>query len=187
MLRERGGMVTADIAALYRQTGVARQILIDDERGVWPGGVKPPGKPVAEELLRFGADGGATEIVRMSLERIGWLRSDPRWFGMLATPLSFWHHIPWLYAGNKDIYRESYLACFRLILTVCDVSVSGGFGRMILHKIAAMGDWITEDEVTAFGRAAIEAGARLDLRDDIRKSTPLGGRAVGGESSLLDY
>jgi hypothetical protein len=41
-------------------------------------------------------------------------------------------------------------------------------------EIAAMGDWITQDEVTAFGRTALEAGARTDYRDDILKSTPLG-------------
>lgn len=185
LLQERGGIVTGDIAAIYRQTGLARQMLIDDEGGVLGEGVKPSDKPLAEELLRFGADGGATEIVRMSLERIDWARDDPRWFGMLASPLTFWHHIPWLYAGNKDFDRESYLACFRLILNVCDVNVAGGFGRTILHEIAAMGDWITEDEVAAFGRAALEAGARVDGRDEILNSTPLGWACRWGRRQLV--
>ncbi|HWF07880.1 MAG TPA: ankyrin repeat domain-containing protein [Bryobacteraceae bacterium] len=174
LLRQRGGIVTGDIAAIYRQTDLARQMLIDDERGVLPQNAKPSGKPLAEELLRFGADGGAAGIVRMSLDRLGWARDDERWFGMLAAPLSFWHHIPWLYAGNKDFDRESYLECFRLILSACDVNVAGGFGRTILHEIAAMGDWITEPEVAAFGRAALDAGARFDRRDEILNSTPLG-------------
>lgn len=111
LLRARGGIVTGDTAAIYRQTDLARQMLIDDERGVLPQSMKLFDKPLAEELLRFGADGGATEIVRMSLERIDWARHDVRWFRMLASPLSFWHHIPWLYAGNKDFDRESYLEC----------------------------------------------------------------------------
>ncbi len=173
LLRARGGVVTPDTAAIYRQTELARQMLIDEEHGVLPPSMQPSGKSLAEELLRFGADGGATEIVRMSLERIGWSRDDARWFGMLAEPLSFWHHIPWLYAGNKDFDRESYLECFRLILNACDVNIVGSFGRTILHEIAAMGDWITEDEVAAFGRAALQAGARMDRRDDILSSTPL--------------
>ena len=174
LLRSRGGLVTGDTAALYRQTELARQMLVDDELGVLPKGVKPADKPLAEELLRFGADGGASEIVRMSLGHIDWARNDPRWFRVLASPLLFWHHIPWLSAGNKDFDREGYLACFRLILKACDVNVTGSFGRTILHEIAAMGDWITDDEVVAFGRASLDAGARVDRRDEILKSTPLG-------------
>ena len=66
------------------------------------GGRGAPGKPVAEELLRFGASGGDPEIVRMALERIDWPRDDPRWFRSVTEPLYFWHHIPWLYAGNRE-------------------------------------------------------------------------------------
>jgi len=185
LLRERGGIVTGDIAAIYRQTDLARQMLIEDERGVLPHSIKPSDRPLAEELLRFGAEGGATEIVRMALERIDWARHDARWFGMLVSPLSFWHHIPWLYAGNKDFDRESYLECFRLILNACDVNVVGGFGRTILHEIAAMGEWITEAEVAAFGRAALEAGARMDRRDEILSSTPLGWACRWGRVRLV--
>jgi ankyrin repeat protein len=185
LLRERGGIVTADIAAIYRQSDLVRQMLMDDERGVLPQSIKPSDKSLAEELLLRGAGSGATDIVRMALERIDWFRDDERWFRMLASPLTFWHHIPWLYAGNKHFDRESYLACFRLILNTCDVNVIGSFGRTILHEIAAMGDWITEDEVAAFGRAALEAGARMDRRDDILSSTPLGWACRWGRVQLV--
>jgi ankyrin repeat protein len=136
-------------------------------------------------LLRFGGDGGAAEIVRMALERVDWSRHDVRWFRMLASPLSFWHHIPWLHAGNKDLDRSGYLECFRLVLSACDANVVGSFGRTILHEIAAMRDWITEDEVIAFGRAALEAGAHTDYRDDILKSTPLGWACRWGRIKLV--
>lgn len=185
LLRSRGGMVTGDTAALYRQSDLARQMLADDELGVLPKGVKPADTALAEELLRFAADGGASEIVRMSLEHIDWSRDDPRWFRMLTSPLSFWHHIPWLYAGNKDFDREGYLACFRLILKACDVNVTGAFGRTILHDIAAMGDWIRDDEVAAFGRVALDAGARADRRDEILNSTPLGWACRWGRTKLV--
>ena len=36
LLRARGGFVTADTAALYRETELARQILADEERGTLP-------------------------------------------------------------------------------------------------------------------------------------------------------
>lgn len=185
LLRSRGGIVTADIAAIYRRTDLARQMLLDDERGVLPSNIRTSDAPLAEELLRFGADGGAIEIVRLALPYVKRDRNDERWFGMLSSPMSFWHHIPWFYAGNKDFDRQGYLDCFRLILTACDVNVVGSFGRTVLHKIAAMGDWITEDEVAAFGRVALEAGARYDRRDEDLNSTPLGWACRWGRIELV--
>jgi ankyrin repeat protein len=185
LLRARGGFVTADTAALYRETELARQILADEERGTFPRNITLTEGSLVEDLLRFGGDGGATEIVRMALARIDWPRNDVRWFRMLAAPLSFWHHIPWLQAGNKELDRNGYLECFRLVLGACDANIVGSFGRTILHEIAAMRDWITEDEVIAFGRAALEAGARSDGRDDILKSTPLGWACRWGRIKLV--
>jgi ankyrin repeat protein len=185
LLRARGGMVTADTAALYRETGLAAKILADEERGLLPPNITLTEGSVVEDLLRFGADAGAIEIVRMALTRIDWPRHDERWYRMLAAPLTFWHHIPWLPAGNKDLDRSGYLECFQLVLGACDANVIGSFGRMILHDIAAMRDWITEDEVVPFGRAALEAGARTDYRDDILKSTPLGWACRWGKIKLV--
>lgn len=163
LLRSRGGIVTADIAAIYRQTNLARQMLADnaDSKAV-------------EELLHFGASGGSSEIVRMALERITWPREDSRWFRVLAQPLSFWHHIPWLYAGNRAFDRDGYLACFRQILARADPNVAGGFGRTLLHEVAAMGDHVAEEEAAAFTQALLEAGAKTEMRDSILQSTPLG-------------
>jgi ankyrin repeat protein len=185
LLRARGGFVTADTAALYRETELARQILADEERGIFPRNLTLTEGSVVEDLLRFGGDGGATEIVRMALARVDWPRNDVRWFRMIAAPLSFWHHIPWLQAGNKELDRNGYLECFRLVLGACDANIVGSFGRTILHEIAAMRDWITEDEVVAFGRVALEAGARSDGRDDILKSTPLGWACRWGRIKLV--
>ena len=178
LLRRHGGVVSADTAAIYRQTDLARQMLADDS-----------GVALAEELLRFGASGGDPEIVRMALERIEWPRDDPRWFRCLTEPLSFWHHIPWLYAGNREFDRSTYLACFRLILERCDPNLTGGFARTALHEVAAMGEHVTEEEAEAFARALLDAGARMDVRDDILKSTPLGwacrwGRAECGQGDV---
>jgi ankyrin repeat protein len=161
LLRRHGGVVTADIAAIYRQTEIALHMLAD-------------GQPVAEDLLRHGADAGATEIVRMALEHIDWPHDDPRWFGPAANPMYFWHHIPWLYAGNREFDRNSYFECFRLILDRCGPNVPGSFGRTLLHEVAAMRDHITDAEAEPFAKALLERGAMLDVRDDILRSTPLG-------------
>jgi hypothetical protein len=62
--------VTGDIAAIYRQTDLVRQLPKADEQELLPESIKPSSKSPAEEMLRFCADGGATEIVRIVLERI---------------------------------------------------------------------------------------------------------------------
>jgi len=184
LLRRHGGVVSADTAAIYRQTDLARHMLADEARGELPEGIVSPGKPVAEELLRFGASGGAAEIVRMALERIDWPRDDPRWFRILTEPLYFWHHIPWLYAGNRELDRGTYLPCFRLILERCDPNMIGSFGRTVLHEVAAMREHVTEEEAAAFAWALLDAGARMDVRDDILQSTPLGWACRWGRAGV---
>jgi ankyrin repeat protein len=174
LLRRHGGVVTADIAAIYRQTDLVRQMFAADPR-----------KELAEEMLRFAASGGDVEIVRMALERIDWPREDPRWFRILTEPLGFWHFIPWLYAGNRELDRTSYLPCFRLILERCDPNVVGGFGRTALHEVGAMRDHVTQEESAAFAAALLDAGARMDVRDDILKSTPLGWACRWGRSGVV--
>jgi ankyrin repeat protein len=186
LLRSHGGVVSADTAAIYRQTDLARKMLADEARGVLADGIVSPGKPVAEELLRFAASGGDPEIVRMALERIDWPRDDPRWFRSLTEPLYFWHHIPWLYAGNRELDRGTYLPCFRLILERCDPNLIGSFGRTVLHEVAAMREHVTEEEAAAFAQALLEAGARMDVRDDILKSTPLGWACRWGRAGVAN-
>ncbi len=174
LLRRRGGVVTADIAAIYRETELARQMLADVS----------PGAPLVEEFLRFGASGGDPEIVRMALERTEWPQEDSRWFRILTEPLYFWHFIPWLYAGNRDFDRGTYLPCFRLILNRCGANVIGSFGRTALHEVAAMLNHVSDEEAAAFATVLLDAGARLNGRDDILKSTPLGWACRWGREAV---
>lgn len=178
LLRQYGGEVTADIASIYRQTGLVR--------GMLAGGKADP-----VTILRHGASAGDPEIVGMALERIDWPSRDERWFRILTQPLSFWHHIPWLYAGNKDFDRAMYLTCFRLILGRCDPNLIGSFARTPLHEVAAMGDHITEDEAGDFAEALLKLGAKVGGRDDLLKSTALGWACRRGRvrvaSLMLDY
>ena len=183
MFQRHGGVVGADTAAIYRQTGLARQMLADE--AALPEGTVSPGRTLAEDLLDFSASGGDPEIVRMALERIDWPRDDPRWFRFLARPLDFWNHIPWLYAGNPELDRGTYLECFHLILERCDPNLIGGFGRTVLHEVAATGDHVTEEEAAAFARALLDAGARTDVRDEILKSTPLGWACRWGRAEVV--
>ena len=157
----RGGKVTADVAAIYRQTELARQMLAN-------------GEPVADDLLRHGASGGDPEIVRMALDRIDWEGDDYRWFVCLTEPLYFWHFIPWLYAGNRELDRRTYLPCFRMILARCGPNLLGSWGRTALHEVAAMRPHVTEEEAVSFALALLDAGARTDVKDELLGKTPLG-------------
>jgi len=175
LLRRYGGIVTADTAAIYRRTDIACELLAEH----------------AEELLNFGADGGATEVVRMALEKIDWPPDDLRWYRSLTNPLSFWHHIPWLYAGVKEFDRDGYLDCFKLVLERTTPNLVAGFGRTALHEVAAMGDWVKDEEAGAFARVLLEAGAKTNVRDDLLNSTPLGWACRWGRptvvQALLDH
>jgi ankyrin repeat protein len=184
LLRGHGGIVTADTAAIYRQTELARQLLADEARGILQQGIVSPGRPVAEELVHFSASGGDPEIVRMALERIDWPRDDVRWVRELMEPLFFWHHIPSLYAGNREFDRSTYLACFRLILQRCSPNLIGSFVRSALHEVAAMGEHVTEEEAVEFASVLLNAGARMDVRDNILKSTALGWACRWGRAGV---
>ncbi|MGC4050192.1 MAG: ankyrin repeat domain-containing protein [Paludibaculum sp.] len=174
LFKQHGGIVGPDTAAIYRQSDLARQLLDGETTGDLPEGVLSPGRSVAEDLVEFGCSGGAPDVVRMALARVTWPRDDPRWFRYLARSLDFWNHIPWLYAANQELDRTTYIECFRLVLARCNPNLVGGFGRTVLHEVAAMGDHVTEEETAPFARALLEAGARTDLRDYIFRSTPLG-------------
>ena len=47
-----------------------------------------------------------------------------------------------------------------------------------------MGDHVTEEEAARFALALLERGARMDVRDDILKSTPLGWACRWGRVSV---
>jgi ankyrin repeat protein len=50
---------------------------------------------------------------------------------------------------------------------------------------AAMRRHVTGDEVLEFARVLLDAGARLDIRDDLLRSTPLGWACRWGRAGLV--
>jgi len=63
-----------------------------------------------------------------------------------------------------------------------DANARGTFGRTLLHDIAVRG---AADELTAYATLLLDAGARLDVRDDLLKSTPLGWACRWGRVELV--
>jgi hypothetical protein len=157
LLEQHGGFLDAISAGFACQTEAAKQLLTDEAAGRLRPGAVSPGRTVAEDLVWTAAGGGDAEIVRLALERIDWPRADGRWLWPL------WQ------AFTCDGGVERGLACFRLLLNRADPNQSDS-GRTILHTVVARG----EKKHVAFAEMLLEAGARMDLRDDLLKSTALG-------------
>jgi ankyrin repeat protein len=178
LLEQYGGFADAATVGHLRLTEQARQMLADQDAGrLRQGSFQAP--TLAEELLWAGARGGDPEIVRMALDRIDWPRDSPNWFGMLWSPLPERE-------SRSDPDHALYLACFLLILGRCDPNIRHPrFGRTILHDLAATGQNSRPEEAVAFATTILDAGARMDVRDDLLASTPLGWACRWGRTALV--
>ena len=184
LLERYGGVTNATTAGLYRQTDLARRMLAGEAKYRLDG---VGGDTLAEQLLWGAACGGDSEIVRMALERVDWGRDDPRWFTALEQPLRIWSRG----SGGREWDRGTYLTCFRLLLERCDPNVrgrpqdSGQFGLTILHSVAGSREHVTAAERAAFAIMLLDAGARMDVRDNVLRSTPLGWACRWGRTELV--
>jgi ankyrin repeat protein len=185
LLARYGGVPNAATPGYLRDTGLAARMFADEAAGRLPKGTVREGRTVAEEILDPAASAGSAEILRMALERIDWPRDDRRWFGILASPLCFWNHIPWIYSKKWDLDRSTYLRCFAMVLDRCHANVTGRFGMTILHYAAASYNWITPEERLPFVRLLLDRGARTDTRDDLLRSTPLGWASRWGRHEVV--
>ncbi len=186
LLERYGGVVYAANAGYYRDAELARRLFADEAAGCLREGTVGRDTTLAETLLGTGATGGDPEIVRMALARIDWPRDDPRWYWKLQDPLCFWNHMPGIETANPEFDRGTYLTCFRLVLERCDPNVRPErFGQTALHEVAAMREHVTSDEVVEFAKALLDAGARVDIRDHLLKSTPLGWACRWGRAELV--
>ncbi len=157
LLELHGGFLDAVSAGYACQTEAARQLLADEAAGRLRPGAVSGEKTVAEELLWSAAGGGDPEIVRMAIERIDWPHEDTRWLWPL------WQ------AFTCDGGLERGLACFRQLLDRADPNLSQS-GRTILHTVMARGG----EEHVPYAEMLLERGARMDIRDELLRSTALG-------------
>lgn len=183
LLEKYGGIPAATSAGLYRKPDLARRMLSGEAKYRADGA---GGDTLVENLLWGAACGGDPETLQMALDRIDWPRDDPRWFGMLEQPLRSWTHGP-----SGDTYDQStYLTCFKMLLKHCDPNLRGRptdnqqFGLTTLHNLVARGDMSGVERV-GFAKAILDAGARLDVRDNLLKSTPLAWACRWGVDPLV--
>ncbi len=174
LIEKYGGRLDPGSAAYARQVELSRKMLA--------GEIDAPFEPndfsghtVAEQLLWGGASSLSPEIVRMALERIDWPSDDPRWFWML------WRPVP----GHDDYNKQQQADCcetFRLILDRCgpDHRAKDG-GQTMLHEVVARDHGVGKQLASIL----LARGARLDLRDNFLKSTPLGWACRWGRPELV--
>jgi ankyrin repeat protein len=165
LLERHGGFLDAISAGFSCQTEAAKRLLEDEAAGRLRPGAVLPGSTVAEDLLAAAAGGGDPEIVRLALERIAWPRDDPRWAWAL------WQ----AFTCHRGI--DLGLASFRRLLDGADPNV-GASSWTMLHTVVADGG----PQHVPFAELLLDRGARIDVRDELLKSSPSAGRAAGAVS-----
>jgi len=174
LIEKYGGWIDAGSAGHARQVEIARKMLA----GEIDGHIEPndfSGHTVAEQLLWGGASSLCAEIVRMALDRIDWAPDNPRWFWMLWRPLP----------GHEDYNQQQQAdACetFKLILARCGPNHrASDYGQAMLHEVIARDHRVGVQLATIL----LDAGARLDVRDHLLKSTPLGWACRWGRTEIV--
>ena len=98
--------------------------------------------------------------------------------GILESLDRAWCHHEW--------DRSTYLTCFKMILDRCGPPTAQlESGTTVLHAVVAMGDHVRPEERAAFAAAALDAGAQMDVRDELLESTPLGWACRWGREELV--
>jgi len=172
LLVERGAKPQPFMVAEAHDVAEARRILGTDAR-----------EEVAQELCWSAAVNGCPAIVELALPRLKWTSPAPRWHWILIQPTRG--------LGDNSSLRptattEDRLRCLALLLQHgVDPNVSR-LGQTVLHFTAARNQVDNEADRTRFAAMLLDWGAKLDLRDDLLKSTPLGWACRWGRKELVE-
>jgi ankyrin repeat protein len=174
LIERYGGWIDPGSAGYARQTEIARKMLAGEiDPHLEPNDFS--GRTVAEQLLWGGASALSAEIVRMALEHVDWPPDDPRWFWAL------WRPVP----GHEDYnarQQAECCECFKLILARCGPHhCASDYGQTMLHETVSRDHGVGVQLATIL----LDAGARLDVRDKLLKSTPLGWACRWGRVEMV--
>ncbi len=166
LLTARGAKMQPYMAAEFHDTAEAARMLAADA-----------GEDLAQELAWSAAGSGCASILAMALPRLRWPRDDPRWHWILIQPMR---------RADGDPAHEGLFRSLALLLEHgIDANVTKRFGQTPLHFTAAR-DGVHEADRTRFASMLLDSGARLDLRDHLLQSTPLGWACRWGRSELVE-
>ena len=166
LLLERGARPQPHTVAANHDVGEARRLLQDN-----------PGEHVVEELLWSAADHGCPEIVALALNHIQWPLDERTSHWVLMQPVRG--------AGGDPAGNEGHFACLNLLLREgVDPNVAR-MGATTLHFTAARAG-LDGASRARFAAMLIGRGARLDVHDDLLRSTPLGWACRWGRLEMAE-
>jgi ankyrin repeat protein len=170
LLERHGGYLDAEMIGWLGLADKAGQLLSDEAAGRLRKEAVPDwaeDQPIAELLLIGGVN--HPEILQLALPHIERPRDDPWWAKKLDES-----------CGRGD------LTCLRLLLERCDV---GKCAPTILHGIGVPGPrsqgFCTAEELVVKAKMLLDAGARLDVRHDWHKTTPLAAACGAGTVEMV--
>jgi ankyrin repeat protein len=136
-----------------------------------------PNEALARELVWSAADHGCAAIVELALPHLKWPANDTRWHWTLIQPIRG--------AGDDSADNEGHFQSMAVLLQHgVDPNVRR-YGQTVLH-FAAADHGVGEADRARFAAMLLDHGARLDLRDDLLKSTPLGWACRWGRRNLVE-
>lgn len=166
LLLERGAKVHPYMVAEMHDVDEAKRLLAGS-----------PAEDVVQELLWSAADHGCAEIVTLALPYLKWVLDDPRWHWVLIQPPRG--------AGGDDAGNEGYFSSMAALLQHgIDANVRR-MGQTVLHFTAARQGALSDAARVRFAAMLLDHGARLDLRDDLLRSTPLGWACRWGREGMV--
>jgi ankyrin repeat protein len=137
-----------------------------------------PTEDMASELSWSAADHGCPQIVAMALVHLTWPADDPRWHWVLIQPIRG--------AGADSSKNEGHFKSMETLLRHgIDPNVSR-FHQTPLHFTAARHSGLSGVDRGRFAAMLIDHGARLDIRDELLQSTPLGWACRWGHRELVE-
>jgi len=131
---------------------------------------------LARELVWSAACSGCPAIVELALPRLNWAANDPRWNWVLIQPIRS--------VGDRPDDEDFFMCMAALLKRGIDPNVPRR-GETALHFAAARAN-PTEAQCVRFAAMLLDHGARLDLRDDLLRSTPLGWACRWGRKELAE-
>ena len=135
-----------------------------------------PSEDPARELAWSAACHGCPVILELALPKLNWDSHDQRWHWILIQPPRS--------VGDRDD-DEGFFECLRILLSRgIDPNITRR-GETVLHFTAAETD-ATDAQCAHFAAMLLDHGARLDLRDDLLRSTPLGWACRWGRLEMAE-
>jgi ankyrin repeat protein len=165
LLLSRGAKPQPWTITLSHDVEAARRMLAEDA-----------GEDVARELVWSAACNGCPEIVALALPRLEWPRNDPRWNWLLVQPPR---------SAGDDGIEEPYFTCMELLLAHGVDPDVGRRDATVLHFVAAR-PTLSEPARVRFAAMLLDRGARLDVRDQLLRSTPLGWACRWGRREMVE-